>query len=60
MDVPLPVAGDDFDGVFLCCPFSIEMFWMRTETELSQVLRAYLPTLPLHTAFQYNPTNVLI
>ena len=26
------VAGDVFDGVFLCCPFSHEMSWMRSGT----------------------------
>ena len=26
------VAGDVFDGVFLCCPFSQEMSWMRPWT----------------------------
>ena len=30
--VHLPVAGDVFDGVFLCCPFSHEMSWMRSGT----------------------------
>ena len=28
----LAVAGDVFDGVILCCPFSHEMFWMRSGT----------------------------
>ena len=28
--VHLAVAGDVFDGVFLCCHFSLEMFWMRS------------------------------
>ena len=28
----LAVAGDVFDGVFLCCPFSHEMSWMRSGT----------------------------
>ena len=28
----LAVAGDDFGGVFLCCPFSHEISWMRSET----------------------------
>ena len=30
--VHLAVAGDVFDGVFLCCPFSHEMSRMRSET----------------------------
>ena len=30
--VHLAVAGDVFDGVFLCCPFSHEMSWMRSGT----------------------------
>ena len=29
--VHLAVAGDVFDGVFLCCPFSHES-WMRSGT----------------------------
>ena len=31
----LAVAGGVFDGVFLCCPFSHEVSWMRSGTELS-------------------------
>ena len=27
---------------FLCCPFSHEMFWMRSGTKLSQFLRVFL------------------
>ena len=30
---------------FLCCPFSHEMPWMRSGTELSQFLRVFIPTL---------------
>ena len=30
--VHLAVAGDVFNGVFLCCPFSHEMSWMRSRT----------------------------
>ena len=30
--VHLAVAGDVFDGVFLCCPFSHEISWMRSGT----------------------------
>ena len=30
--VHLAVAGDVFDGVFLCCSFSQEMSWMRSGT----------------------------
>ena len=30
--VHLAVACDVFDGVFLCCPFSHEMSWMRSGT----------------------------
>ena len=41
----MAVAGDVFDCVFLCCPFSHEMSWMRTGTELSHFLRVCLPTL---------------
>ena len=45
MAVHLAVAGDVFDGVFLCCSFSQEMSWMRSETYLSQFLMVFLPTL---------------
>ena len=30
--VHLAVAGDVFDGVFLCYPFPHEMSWMGSET----------------------------
>ena len=30
--VYLTVAGDVFDDVFLFCPFSLEMSWMRSGT----------------------------
>ena len=30
--VYLAVACDGFDSVFLCCPFSHEMSWMRSGT----------------------------
>ena len=30
--VHLAVGGDVFDGVFLFCPFSHEMSWMRSGT----------------------------
>ena len=30
--IHLAVAGDVSDGVFLCCPFSHEMSWMRSGT----------------------------
>ena len=30
--VYLAVAGGVYDGVFLCCPFSHEMSWMRSWT----------------------------
>ena len=30
--VHLAVAGDVFDGVYLCCPFSHEMSLMRSGT----------------------------
>ena len=43
--VHLAVACDVFDGVFLCCPFSHEMSWMRSGTYMSQFLRVFLPTL---------------
>ena len=36
-------AGDVFDGVFLCCPFSHEMSWMRSGTYLSPFLRVFVP-----------------
>ena len=40
----LAVAGDVFDGVFLCCVFSHEMSWVRSGTSLSQFLRVFLST----------------
>ena len=30
--VHLAVTGDVVDGVYLCCPFSHEMSWMRSGT----------------------------
>ena len=45
MAVYLAVAGDVFDCVFLCCPFTYEISWMRSWTELSQFLRFFLPIL---------------
>ena len=42
--VHLAVAGGVFDGIFLCCPFTHLLFWMRSGTELSQFLRDALPT----------------
>ena len=39
------VASDVFDGVLFCVAFSNEMSLMRSGTELSQVLRIFLPTL---------------
>ena len=39
--VHLAVAGDVFDGVFLRCPFSHEMSWMRFGTSLSQFLSVF-------------------
>ena len=43
--VLLAVAGDVYDGVFSCCPFSYVMPWMRSWNLLSQCLRFFLPTL---------------
>ena len=40
--VRMAVAGGVYDGVFLCCPFSHEMSWMRSWTYLSQFLRVSL------------------
>ena len=39
MAVRLVVAGDVFDYLILCCPFSQDMSWMRSENKLSQFLR---------------------
>ena len=47
----LRTAGGVFDGVFLCCPLSHEMSWMRPGIKLRQFLRVFLPTLEL--AFLY-------
>ena len=41
----LAVTGDVFDGIFLCCLISHEIFWMRSRSELSQFLRIFLPTI---------------
>ena len=46
--VHLAVAGAVFDGVFVCCPFSHEMSWMRSGTSLSQFLRVFLSNLTLY------------
>ena len=55
MAVHLSVPGVVFDGVlFLCCPFSHEMSWMRSGTELNQFLEIYIPTLPMPG----RPTNL--
>ena len=45
--IHLAAAGDIFDCVFLCCPFSHEMSWMRSGTELGWFPRVFLPTLDL-------------
>ena len=47
MEIPdhLAAASDVFDGVFLCCPFSHGMSWMRSVISLSQFLRVFLSTL---------------
>ena len=39
-------AGDVFDGIFLCCPFSHEMFWIRSGINCVSVWGFFLPTLP--------------
>ena len=37
MAVLLAIAGDVFDGVlFLCCPFSHEMSWMKSGAEFGE------------------------
>ena len=43
--VRLVVAGGVCGGVFLCCPFSHDISWMRSSTKLSHFLRVFLPTL---------------
>ena len=48
MAVYLAVACGVYGGVFLCCPFSHEVSWMRSLTLLSQFLRVFLPTLILY------------
>ena len=52
--VHLAVAGDVFDGVFLCYPFSHEMSGMRSGTELSQFLRVFLSTFVYVNKFSPN------
>ena len=39
--VHLAVASGVFDGVFLCCPFCHEMFWMRAGAYLSQFFEGF-------------------
>ena len=51
MAVHLAVASDVFGSVFLCCPFSHEMSWMRSGTELSRFLRIF-PFYPCN--FRYD------
>ena len=52
------VAGDVFDGVFLCCPLSHEMSWMRSGTSLSQFQRVFLPTLLFVLSFiKFHPLD---
>ena len=41
MAVHLAVAGDAFDGIFLCYPYSHEMSWMRSGTQWSQFLKLF-------------------
>ena len=47
--VHLAGAGNVFDGVFLCCPVSHEMSWMRSgtysRTSMGRTLMARLPRL---------------
>ena len=43
MAVYLIVAGDVFDGVFLCCLFSNEMSWMKSVTQLSESISEGFP-----------------
>ena len=46
MAVYLDVAGIAIWWyLILCCPFSHEMSWVRSGTEMSQLLRIFLPTL---------------
>ena len=45
--VQLAVAGDVYDGVFMCCPFSHEMSRMRSWTSFSMFLRVFLALLSL-------------
>ena len=46
MAVNLAVASDVFDGVLFCAViFPQEMSSVRSETELSQFLRIFLPAL---------------
>ena len=63
MAVHLAVTGDVIDGVFiLCCPFSNEMYYMRSGTESSQFLRVFLPTLDCRMLLQKleNLSSILI
>ena len=40
----LVVDGGVFVGVFLCCPFSRGVSWMRYGNLLGQFIRVFLPT----------------
>ena len=53
----LVVAGDVFDGVFLCCPFSHEMSWMRSGTELSPFFEGFL-TCSYTTCYTHSEYNL--
>ena len=50
--VHLAVAGDVFDGVFLCCPFFSRDVLDEIWDLMSQCLRVFLPTL------QYSGTGL--
>ena len=63
--VHLAIAGDVFNGVSLCCPFSHEVSCVRSETKFGQLLRGFLPTLACqakdhscHTKFQLLPKHL--
>ena len=45
MTVHRDVAGDVSDGVFLGCSFPHEVSWIRSRSELSQLIKSFLTTL---------------
>ena len=58
--VHMAVARDVFDYVFICCPFSHDISWMRSGTCLSQLLRVSLLLFYLNTYSLFNGEKVTL